>query len=59
MKTGKNKLVDLEVFIDQKLGKKGSKKRDAFEEGYETFKMGVMLQEIRHNNNLTQEQLAE
>lgn len=46
MKTGKNKLVDLEVFIDQKLGKKGSKKRDAFERGYETFKMGVMLQEM-------------
>ena len=37
MKTSKNKLVDLEGFIDNKYGKKGSKKRDNFEEGYETF----------------------
>ena len=59
MKTSKNKLVDLESFIDNKYGKKGSKKRDNFEEGYETFKLGVMLQEMRHQHNMTQEQLAE
>lgn len=59
MKTSKNKLVDLEVFIDKKYGKRGSKKRDNFEEGYDTFKLGVMIQEMRHNHNLTQEQLAE
>ena len=59
MKTNKNKLVDLESFIDNKYGKKGSKKRDNFEEGYETFKLGVMLKKMRHQHNMTQEQLAE
>ena len=59
MKTNKNKLVDLEDFIDEKYGKKGAKKRDSFEEGYETFKLGVMLQEMRHKHNMTQEKLAE
>lgn len=59
MKTRKNKLVDLEEFIDKEYGKRGTKKRDKFEEGYETFKLGVMLQELRKERNMTQEQLAE
>ena len=58
MKTRKNKLVDLEDFIDQQYGKPGTDKRDNFEEGYEAFKLGVMLQELRHQHNMTQEQLA-
>jgi DNA-binding XRE family transcriptional regulator len=59
MKTIKNKLVDFEEFIDKELGKPGTKKRDKFEAGYETFKLGVMLQELRRKQNMTQEQLAE
>lgn len=59
MKTRKNNLVDLEEFIDKQYGNKGTKKRDKFEEGYETFKLGVMLQELRRQQNMTQEQLAE
>lgn len=59
MKTKKNSLVDLEKFIDKEYGKRGTKKRDKFEEGYETFKLGVMLQELRRERNMTQEQLAE
>ncbi len=59
MKTRKNELVDLEDFIDQQYGKRGAGKREDFEEGYETFKLGVMLQELRHQHNMTQEQLAE
>ena len=59
MKTRKNNLVDLEEFIDKEYGKRGTKKRNKFEEGYETFKLGVMLQELRRQQNLTQEQFAE
>ena len=59
MKTRKNGLVDLEEFIDKEYGKRGTKKRDKFEEGYEAFKLGVMLQELRKERNMTQEQLAE
>lgn len=59
MTTRKNKLVDLDEFIDKEYGKRGTKKRDKFEEGYETFKLGVMLQELRKERNMTQEELAE
>lgn len=59
MKTKKNKLVDLEDFVDQQYGVRGTKEREAFEEGYEAFKLGVMLQEMRRQHNMTQEQLAE
>ena len=59
MKTKKNNLVDLEDFIDREYGRPGKKRRDKFEEGYEAFKIGVMLQEMRKQKNMTQEQLAE
>ena len=59
MKTRQNRLVDLDEFIDQKYGKRGAADREAFEEGYEAFKLGAMLQEMRKQKNLTQEQLAE
>jgi len=59
MKTKKNKLVDLEDFINKEYGGRGTKRRDKFEEGYEAFKLGVMLQEMRKQKNMTQEQLAE
>ncbi|MEO6830631.1 MAG: helix-turn-helix transcriptional regulator [Chitinophagaceae bacterium] len=58
MKTSKNKLVDLEDFIDQEQGKRGTAKRESFEGGYETFKLGVILQEMRHQHNMAQKQLA-
>src|SRR6478609_300392 len=59
MKTSQNKLVDLDEFIDQKFGERGTKDREDFEEGYEAFKLGAMLQQLRKQKNLTQEQLAE
>lgn len=59
MRTKENKLVDLEEFIDRQYGNRGTKRRDKFEEGYEAFKLGVMLQEMRKQKNMTQEQLAE
>ncbi|MDP1811127.1 MAG: type II toxin-antitoxin system RelE/ParE family toxin [Sediminibacterium sp.] len=59
MKAKKNNLVDLEEFIDKDHGKRGTKRRDKFEEGYEAFKLGVMMQEMRLQRNMTQEQLAE
>ena len=58
MKTKKNNLVDLDEFIDDQFGKRGAKDREVFEEGYDAFKLGVMLQEMRKEQNMTQEQLA-
>lgn len=59
MKTRQNKLIDLEEFIEQEYGTPGTDKRDAFEAGYEAFKLGVLVQELRKSRHMTQEQLAE
>jgi HTH-type transcriptional regulator/antitoxin HipB len=59
MRTKKNELVDLDEFIDQKYGERGSKKREDFEDGYETFKLGALLQDLRKQRNLTQQELAD
>lgn len=55
----KNNLKTLDTFIDDNYGEKGTPKRDDFEQGYEEFKLGVMIQEARLEKGLTQEQLAE
>lgn len=55
----KKSLTPLNEFIDKKVGKKGTKKRDKFEAGYEAFKLGVLIQEARQKKGLTQEQVAE
>lgn len=59
MPARKSKVVDLEEFIDKEYGRRGTKKRERFEEGYEAFKLGAMLQELRKQKNMTQEQLAQ
>ena len=40
-------------------GKVGTPKRDHLEEGYKTFKIGVILKEARMKSGLTQQELAE
>ena len=57
MKANKN-LTSLSDFIDQEHGPTGTKQREAFEAGYEVFKLGAMLQQARHAKGLTQAQLA-
>ena len=58
MPTKPNKLVDLDDFIDNQYGARGTTARKTFEEGYQSFKLGAMLQEMRKESNMTQEQLA-
>ncbi|MGB8191793.1 MAG: helix-turn-helix transcriptional regulator [Chitinophagaceae bacterium] len=55
----KNNLTSLSAFVDEKYGIKGTKKRKNFDAGYETFKLGVLIQEARQQKGLTQEQVAE
>lgn len=59
MKTKKNKIVRFGDHIDKEYGKRGTAKREKYEQGFESFKLGVMLQDLRKQKNLTQEQLAE
>jgi len=55
----KTKIIDFDDHLNSEYGKRGTKRREAFEEGFEAFRLGVMLQELRKNQGLTQEQLAE
>ncbi len=54
----KSKVKSLDGFIEERYGKKGSVKREKFEEGYQDFKVGFMLQQARLKKGLTQEELA-
>ena len=60
MKKIKNKnLTSFADHLDKEYGKFGTAKREAYEQGFEAFKLGVLIQEMREKQNLTQEQLAE
>lgn len=55
----KNKnLTSFSYHLDEQYGAKGSKKRDEYEQGFEAFKLGVLLQEMRKEKGMTQEDLA-
>ena len=59
MKRKKSNLITLEQFKDKHYGKRGSLKRDKLESGYESYKLGALIQEARLGKGLTQEELAE
>lgn len=54
-----NNLTSLDAFIDDKYGKAGNPKRDAFEKGFEAFKIGALIQQARQERGMTQEELAQ
>ncbi len=53
-----NNLTSFADHLDEQYGTIGTEGRERFEEGFEAFKLGVMLQELRKEQGLTQEQLA-
>lgn len=58
METNKN-LKSFNSHIEENYGKIGTETREKFEEEFETFKIGVLIQEARKKQHLTQEELAE
>lgn len=54
----KTKIVDFDDHLNKEYGERGTETREFFEEGFEAFRLGVMLQELRKNQGMTQEQLA-
>ena len=58
MKKTNDKLTSFSAHLAEQYGKKGTKERDRYEEEFETFKLGVMIQKLRKEQGLTQEQLA-
>jgi HTH-type transcriptional regulator / antitoxin HipB len=55
----KNNLTSLDEHLDKQYGKKGTKKRDAYERGFEQFLLGVMIRQAREEKKLSQSELAE
>lgn len=59
MKSNKPKLTSLNEHLDRQYGKRGTVEREHFEEEFESFRLGAILQAMRKEKGLTQEQLAE
>jgi DNA-binding XRE family transcriptional regulator len=59
MKKENKNLTSFSEHLDIQYGKKGTITRDTYEQEFEAFKLGVMLQELRKEQGLTQEQLAQ
>ena len=60
MKKAVNKnITTLDEILDAKYGKKGAKKRENWEQEFESFRLEVLLEEARIKMGLTQEELAD
>lgn len=53
-----NNLTSFKDHLDKEYGKVGTKSRTEYEEGFEAFKLGVLLQDLRTKEGITQEELA-
>ena len=52
-------LTSFTAHLNSQYGKRGTASREQYEQEFEAFKLGVMLQELRKEKGLTQEKLAE
>ena len=59
MKTKNKNITTLEDFKEKNYGKRGTKKRDELEAGFDAFKIGALIHDTRIEMGMTQEQLAE
>ncbi len=58
MKRNKN-ITTLSELLEKEYGKRGAKKRERWEQEFEAFKLGVLLEEARTKLGMTQGELAE
>ena len=58
-KQNDNRLTSWDDHLDKKYGEIGTSTRDKYEEEFEAFKIGVLIQEARKKQHLTQKQLAD
>ncbi|MEO8149270.1 MAG: helix-turn-helix transcriptional regulator [Bacteroidia bacterium] len=58
-KTANKNITTLDEILDAKYGKRGAAKRENWEQQFESFRLGVLLEEARIKLGMTQEQLAE
>jgi HTH-type transcriptional regulator / antitoxin HipB len=57
-KQNDNRLTSWDDHLDKKYGEIGTARRNKYEEEFEAFKIGALIQEARKKQNLTQAQLA-
>lgn len=58
-KVNMNNLASFASPLDEQYGVRGTEKRELFEEEFESFKLGVMIHDLRKELGMTQEQLAQ
>ena len=51
-------LTSFDKHLDQEYGTRGTPSRERFEQEFEAFKIGVLIQEARKKRQITQEELA-
>jgi len=59
MATNKFKTVSLDTMIDKHIGKRGTEKREAFENELRIDLLGQAIKQARQARNMTQEQLGD
>ena len=59
MKKTTKKITTFTELLDNKYGKRGTGKREKWEQDFEVFRLGVMLEEARLKKGMTQEELAD
>ncbi|MBP1676770.1 MAG: helix-turn-helix transcriptional regulator [Bacteroidetes bacterium] len=52
-------ITTFEEILDKKYGSKGNETREEWEQEFEAFKLGVLIEEARNRLGMTQEQLAQ
>lgn len=57
--TFKNNITTLDEILVKKYGEKGEPKREEWEQQFEAFRLGALLEEARTKLGMTQEELAE
>lgn len=57
--TTKKNITTLDEILNKKYGTKGNPKREEWEQQFEAFRLGALLEEARTKLGMTQEQLAE
>ncbi len=55
----KSDLTTLDQILDKKYGKRGKPKREQWEQQFEAFRLGVLLEQARTKLGMTQEELAQ
>ncbi len=58
MKKQNKNLTTLDEMLDAKYGKRGEEKREKWEQEFEAFRLGVLIEEARLKLGMTQEELA-